>query len=107
MGPTVGRWCLLHGVVNDAVAVYLRDAALAAAFVARWCAVDRVEDADGRSGFVKVPRVPAARRHSNPVGDHAPPLRGQDVLVCRSRETTVSARPDRWSCRRWMVEPCL
>jgi hypothetical protein len=34
--------------VNDAVAVYLPDAALAAAFVSRWCAVDRSEVADGQ-----------------------------------------------------------
>jgi hypothetical protein len=27
----------LHGVVNDAVAAYFLDAALASAFVARWC----------------------------------------------------------------------
>lgn len=28
----------MRGVINDAVAVYFRDATLAAAFVARWCA---------------------------------------------------------------------
>jgi hypothetical protein len=28
----------IRGVINDAVAVYFRDAILAAAFVARWCA---------------------------------------------------------------------
>ena len=45
-----------RGVVNDAVAVYLRDAALEAAFVARWCAVDRAEVANGRSGFATMSR---------------------------------------------------
>ena len=37
----------LHGVVNDAIAIYLNDASLAAAFVVRWCAGYRVESADG------------------------------------------------------------
>jgi hypothetical protein len=46
----------LRGVVNDSVVVYLRDAALAAPFVARWCAVDRAEVADGRSGFATMRR---------------------------------------------------
>ncbi len=37
----------LHGVVNDAIAIYLNDATLAGAFVARWCAGYQVESADG------------------------------------------------------------
>src|SRR5438093_10916582 len=37
----------LRGVVNDAVAVYFRDAALAAAFVARWCRGNLVETIEG------------------------------------------------------------
>jgi hypothetical protein len=28
----------LHGVLNDAIAIYLNDATLAGAFVTRWCA---------------------------------------------------------------------
>jgi hypothetical protein len=37
----------LRGVVNDAVAIYFLDAALAAAFVSRWCAGSRVEITEG------------------------------------------------------------
>jgi hypothetical protein len=37
----------LRGVVNDAVAVYFRDAALAAGFVARWCRHRLPEIAEG------------------------------------------------------------
>ena len=37
----------LHGVVNDAVAIYFLDAASAAAFVSRWCAGLKVEISDG------------------------------------------------------------
>ena len=37
----------LRGGLNDAVAVYFRDAALAGAFVARWCRGDRAETIDG------------------------------------------------------------
>jgi hypothetical protein len=37
----------LRGVLNDAVAIYFRDAALAAAFVARWCSGYRAEAVDG------------------------------------------------------------
>jgi hypothetical protein len=36
----------LHGVLNDAIAIYLNDATLAGAFVARWCAGYKVESAD-------------------------------------------------------------
>jgi hypothetical protein len=40
--------CLaLHGVLNDAIAIYLNDATLAGAFVARWCAGYKVESSDG------------------------------------------------------------
>ena len=48
--------CWPARVVNDAVAVYLRDAGLAAAFVARSCAADRAEVADGSAGFATMPR---------------------------------------------------
>ena len=36
-----------QGVVNDALAICFADAALASAFVARWCAMQRVEIVDG------------------------------------------------------------
>jgi hypothetical protein len=35
------------GVVNDALAICFADATLASAFVARWCAMQRVEIVDG------------------------------------------------------------
>jgi hypothetical protein len=37
----------LRGVVNDAVAIYFLEPALAAAFVARWCAGSTVEISEG------------------------------------------------------------
>jgi hypothetical protein len=37
----------LRGVVNDAIAVYFGDAALAGAFVARWCRGGKAETVDG------------------------------------------------------------
>ena len=36
-----------RGVLNDALAVYFLDPTLASAFVARWCAGQKVEVADG------------------------------------------------------------
>jgi hypothetical protein len=36
----------LHGALNDAIAIYLGDATLAGAFVARWYAGYKVESAD-------------------------------------------------------------
>jgi hypothetical protein len=36
-----------RGVLNDAVSIYLADATLANAFVARWCAGARVEATGG------------------------------------------------------------
>jgi hypothetical protein len=36
-----------RGVLNDAVSIYLADATLASAFVARWCASSKVETAGG------------------------------------------------------------
>lgn len=36
-----------RGVINDAVAIYFLNAALAAAFVSRWCAGSAVEISDG------------------------------------------------------------
>ena len=42
----------LRGVLNDAVSIYFRDATLASAFVARWCAASKVERRAGCSAFV-------------------------------------------------------
>jgi hypothetical protein len=50
----------LRGVVNDAVAVYFRDAALAAGFVARWCRGCRAETIEG--SFRVRDDAPPARR---------------------------------------------
>jgi hypothetical protein len=36
-----------QGVLNDALSIYLLDATLASAFVARWCAGYKVETAEG------------------------------------------------------------
>jgi len=37
----------LRGVLNDAVSIYFREATLASAFVARWCAASKVETEGG------------------------------------------------------------
>ena len=37
----------IRGVVNDALAVYFIDVTIAGAFVARWCAAQRIEIVDG------------------------------------------------------------
>ena len=50
----------LHGVVNDAIAIYLNDATLAGALVVRWCAGYRVASADG--GFQIREDSPTPRR---------------------------------------------
>ena len=50
----------LRGVLNDAVAVYFRDATLAGAFVVRWCRGDRVETVEG--AFQIRDDVPSMRR---------------------------------------------
>src|SRR5438105_1005407 len=49
-----------RGVVNDAVAVYFCDAALAGAFVVRWCRGSRAEAIEG--AFHIRPEMPAPRR---------------------------------------------
>ena len=45
------RWAMtpsgVRGVLNDAVSIYFPDAALASAFVTRWCIGYKVESADG------------------------------------------------------------
>jgi hypothetical protein len=37
----------MRGVLNDAVSIYFREATLASAFVARWCAASKVETEGG------------------------------------------------------------
>jgi len=37
----------MRGVLNDAISIYLADATLASAFVARWCVAAKVETAGG------------------------------------------------------------
>ena len=52
----------VRGVINDAVAVHFSDAALAGAFVARWCRSAQVETVDGAIRVrddAPVPRRPA------------------------------------------------
>ena len=60
----------LRGVANDAVAVYFGDAALAGAFVARWCRGGKADTADG--AFQVRQDVPTPRRlaplHRTPGG---------------------------------------
>jgi hypothetical protein len=56
---TVRELHSIRGVVNDALAVYFVDAALASAFVARWCAGNRVEIAEG--AFQVWEETPAVR----------------------------------------------
>ncbi|HLY46114.1 MAG TPA: hypothetical protein VKQ73_11085 [Stellaceae bacterium] len=61
----------LRGVVNDAVAVYFRDATLAGAFVARWCRGREVEAVQG--AFRVRDDAPSARRIAPP---HRTPGKG-------------------------------
>jgi hypothetical protein len=37
----------IRGVVNDAIAIYFADVAIAIAFVTRWCRAQRAETIDG------------------------------------------------------------
>ena len=37
----------IRGVVNDALAIHFADVTIASAFVARWCAAQRIEIVDG------------------------------------------------------------
>ena len=60
-----------RGVVNDAMAVYFTDTALATAFVARWCARQEVDIAGGAFRFredAPKPRVPGVAHSSPPRG---------------------------------------
>jgi hypothetical protein len=52
-----------RGVVNDALAVYFLEATIASAFVARWCAMQRIEIVDGAHQVrndERTPRIGAA-----------------------------------------------
>ena len=42
-----GRSGTTCGFLNDAISIYFADATIASAFVARWCAVSKVETAGG------------------------------------------------------------
>ena len=57
-----------RGVVNDAIAIYLADATIASAFVARWCAGHKAEAADGlfrMRADAPTPRI-EAKLHKTP-----------------------------------------
>src|SRR5690349_23385661 len=57
----------LRGVVNDAVAIYFQDAALAAGFVARWCRQRSSETKGGRSwSATMIPFHCVPRHHIGP-----------------------------------------
>jgi len=59
----------LHGVANDAVAIYFPDTALASAFVARWCAGQKPETVAGAFRFREDEpkrRIPA-KAHRSPL----------------------------------------
>jgi hypothetical protein len=58
----------LRGVVNDAVAIYFLDAALAAAFVARWCAGSKIDISEGMFRVREDRPIPRAqaRAHRTP-----------------------------------------
>lgn len=67
-----GNWAMtpagLRGVVNDALAIYFLDPALANAFVARWCLAYRVATVEGSFQVredAPTLRVPA-KPHSTP-----------------------------------------
>jgi hypothetical protein len=57
-----------RSVVNDALAIYFRDATMASAFVSRWCLGYRIEPAEGLYQMREdspVKRVPA-KHHKTP-----------------------------------------
>jgi hypothetical protein len=67
-----GNWAMtpagLRGVVNDALAIYFLDTALANAFVARWCIGYRAEIIEGSFRLredAPAPRLPA-KPHRTP-----------------------------------------
>jgi hypothetical protein len=52
----------LRGVVNDAVAIYFLDAALAAAFVSRWCAGSKIGITEGAFRVREDRPIPRSRQ---------------------------------------------
>jgi hypothetical protein len=77
-----------RGVVNDALAVYFLDVTIASAFVARWCAAQRVEIVDGVYQVrddEPTPRVGAAL-HKTP--------------STSMQRKTLFSDPPRWVARR-------
>jgi hypothetical protein len=67
-----GNWAMttagLRGVVNEALAIYFLDTALANAFAARWCLGYRVETYEGSFRLrddEPIPRI-AAHHHRTP-----------------------------------------
>jgi hypothetical protein len=76
----------LHGVLNDAIAIYLNDTTLAGAFVTRWCGGYKVESADGAFQI----------RENAP--DPPPALRG----CTRHREAVLPRSPR--TCRKSTAE---
>jgi hypothetical protein len=66
-----GNWAMtpagLRGVVNDALAIYFLDTALANTFVARWCLGYRVETYEGSFRLredAPAERIPAPRHRT-------------------------------------------
>jgi hypothetical protein len=51
----------IRGIVNDAIAIYFADVAIASAFVTRWCRALGGEVSMASFGFVKTSRHPAYR----------------------------------------------
>jgi hypothetical protein len=55
-----------RSVLNDAVAIYFADPALASAFVARWCIGYKVESAEGACARMNRGRGVGAGLHQTP-----------------------------------------
>jgi hypothetical protein len=58
----------MRGVLNDTLSIYLADATIASAFVARWCVGHRAESTEAYSAFrdeAPTPRI-AAAHHKTP-----------------------------------------
>lgn len=76
----------LRGVINDAVAIFL-DAALAAAFVSRWCDGSKVKISDGASGCAMINRRRGSQQDTTDNRSSAESKRDAHFLVwCRDRD---------------------